>query len=221
MVTKNVFDNLRLLKKDMEDKGWWIDSFLFNYNRQDYIVLIKLYTEDEVKPDYALLKIEFLKRENHDDSLLVPANTIKLFVNAKTLREYFNIQYSENLGDILRQFNKQLASFIPTKIIDNKTEAQKTAMTKSLSTSDSEDPDKIYCFKVRRNPSKQNGFLCQRSKFNDNKAKILRPTLYKRLKNETNLSFCFSKNQSEENSDETIIYNWTKNNKTSGLKGSN
>lgn len=211
MAINNIFGNLKLLKKDMEDKGWWIDSFLFNYNQQNYIVLIKLYTENEEKPDYALLKVEFLKQENHDDSLLVPANSVKLFVDAKTLREYFNIQYSENIGDILQQFNKHFASFIPTKVIDNKTKDQKRAMTRSLSTSDAEDPDKIYCYKVRRNPNKPDGSLCRRSKFNDNKTKILRPTLYQRLKDETNLSFCFSKNQSERNSDETIIYNWTKN----------
>lgn len=211
MAIENVFGNLKLLKKDMEDKGWCIDSFLFNYNQRDYIVLIKLYTENEEKPDYALLKIEFLKQENHDDSLLVAANSVKLFVDAKTLREYFNIQYRANLGDILQEFNKYFALFIPTKVIDNKTEVQKRAMIKSLSISDSEDPNKIYCYKVRRNPNRSNRSLGQRSEFNDNKTRILRPILYQRLKAETNLSFCFSKNQSEENSDETIIYNWTKN----------
>lgn len=211
MVIEHVFNNLKLLKKDMEDKGWCIESFLFNYNQQDYIILIKLYTENEEKPDYALLKIEFLKQENHEDNLLVAANSVKLFVNAKTLREYFNIQYRENIGDILQQFNKHFASFIPTKVIDNKTEVQKRVMTKSLSISDAEDPDKIYCYKVRRNPNRSDGSLGQRSEFNDNKTRILRPTLYQRLKSESNLSFCFSNNQSKAKSDETIIFNWTKN----------
>lgn len=211
MVNKNILGNLKFLKKDMEDKGWWIDSFLFNYNQQDYIVLIKLYTENEKKHAYALLKIEFLKRENHDDSLLVPANSSNLFVDAKTFRKYFNIQYSENLRDIFQQFYEHFAKFIPVEVIYKKTAAQEKAIIKSLSKSDTEDPDKIYCYKVRRNPDRSDGTLGQRSNFNDNKARILRPTLYQRVKDETNLSFCFSKNQSDENSDETIIYNWTKN----------
>jgi len=211
MDKNNIFGNLKLLKKDMEDKGWWIDSFMFKYIQYDYIVLIKLYTENEEKPDYALLKIEFLKAENHDDSLLVPANSVKFFVEAKTLREYFNIRYGENLGDILQQFNEHFASFIPKEVIDNKTEDQKKAMIKSLSASDAEDPDKIFCNKVRRNRKRLDGTLGQRSGFNDNKTRILRPNLYQRLKKETNLSFCFSKDQSEENSNETIIYNWTNN----------
>jgi len=84
-------------------------------------------------------------------------------------------------------------------------------MIKSLSISDAEDPDKIYCYKVKRNSIKSDGSLGQRSKFNDNKAKILRSALHQRLKEETNLSFCFSRNESEAKSDEIIIYNWTKN----------
>jgi len=83
MVNKNVLGNLKLLKKAMEEKGWWIDSFQFHYNQQDYIVLIKLYAENEKKPDYALLKIEFLKQENCDDSLLVAANSVKILLMGK------------------------------------------------------------------------------------------------------------------------------------------
>ncbi len=56
-----IFKNSKSLKMDMEEKGRWIDSFLFRYKQQDFVVLVKLYEDDEVKPDYALLKIEFFK----------------------------------------------------------------------------------------------------------------------------------------------------------------
>ena len=46
-------------------------------------------------------------------------------------------------------------------------------VVQSLSKSDSEDPSKIYCNKVRRNPN--NGY---RSEFNADKTKLLRPSLY-------------------------------------------
>lgn len=43
----NVLENLKYLKKDMEAKGWVIDSFIFRYNDEDFIVLIKLFAENE------------------------------------------------------------------------------------------------------------------------------------------------------------------------------
>lgn len=90
--------NLKLLKMDMEDKGWQIDSFVFRYKSQEYIVLVKLYSKEEKKPNYALLKLEFLRRGNINDNLEVPANSVSLMTDAQTLRKYFQIDYSENLG---------------------------------------------------------------------------------------------------------------------------
>ena len=83
-------------------------------------------------------------------------------------------------------------------------------MVISLSNSDGENPNKIYCYKVKRNPKKLDGTLGRRSPYNDNKTRILRPILYERLRNETNLSFCYSENPDEGKSDEIIIYNWTR-----------
>lgn len=48
-------------------------------------------------------------------------------------------------------------------------------MVNSLSQSDAEDPNKIYCFSVKR--------ICKRSPFNNNKARLLRPKLYKKITN--------------------------------------
>ncbi|MCY7787453.1 DUF6037 family protein [Bacillus inaquosorum] len=206
-----VFKNLRYLKLDMEEKGWCIDSFEFKYKQQFFIVLIKLYEDAEAKPDYALLKIEFLRQGDFDDSLLVPANSAKLFVDAKTLREYFNIDYSENLGCILQQFNQHFSNFIPTKVIETKSNIQKKAMVCSLNQSEAENPNKLYCYAVKRNPKKTDGTLGQRSPFNDNKTRLLRPELYKRLRNDTNLSFCYSVDPNDNKLDEDILYNWTKN----------
>lgn len=177
----NVFDNLKFLKQDMELKGWVIDSFYFRYKEQSYIVLVKLFEQDEKKPEYALLKLEFLKENDFADSLLVCANSVKLFVDAVTLRKYFGVEYVDNLGDFATQFNQQLAEFIPIEVVQNKTETQKDAMTISLSNSDSEDPRRKYCYAVKRNPPKKDGTLGQRSPYNDNKTRIRRESLYARL----------------------------------------
>ncbi|WP_340015673.1 DUF6037 family protein [Paenibacillus sp. FSL K6-1318] len=210
----NVLENLKYLKKDMEAKGWVIDSFIFRYNDEDFIVLIKLFAENEKKKNaYALLKLEFLRLTDVNISLQVEANAAKLFVDAKPLREYFGISYSENLGSILQQFMEYFSRFIPVEVIDNKNEDQLKVMVSSLSKSDSENPNKLYCYQVRRNGIKSDGSLAQRSNFNDNKSRILRPFLYEKFKNEKNISFCYSAKQNEESTDEIILANYSNNKK--------
>lgn len=189
----------------MEAKGWVIEAFSFNYKNVDYVVLVKLYQEHEVKVNrYALLKIEFLKANDIDYNLVVEANVRELFTDARTLREYFDIEWAENLGSILRQFNEHFAKFIPDKVDLSKSNLFKKAMNKSLSESDSEDPNKIFCYGVRRNPDSGT-----RSIFNDNKSRLLRPKLYEKFKGDNTVSFCYSPNSEREKSDAEIISNFT------------
>lgn len=206
-----IFENLKSLKEDMKNKDWYIDSFLFKYKQQEFIVLVKLYMDDEIRPDYALLKIEFVRGGNFNDNLLVAANSVKLFTDAKTLREYFKIEHSKNLGDLLQQFNQHFSTFIPKKVSETKSKVQQEAMVYSLSRSDSENPNKLYCYAVGRNSVKADGTLQKRSPFNENKIRILRPELYQKLKDEKNVSFWFSTEPSKEKSNEDILYNWAKN----------
>lgn len=183
---------------------------MFEYKNIRYIVLIKLYLKDEVKPQYALLKLHFMRENDFHYDLEIPANVSKLKTEAKTLREFFGIAFSSNLGDILYQFAENLGKHIPTKIPKITTDNEKRAMVYSLSQSDAEDPNKIYCFKVRRNPIKIDGTLGKRSPFNDNKTRLLRKDLYQKLGTDDTLSFCYSSNPLDEKSDEEIILNWTK-----------
>lgn len=201
----SIFDSFRLLKSDMEEKGWVIEAFSFNYKNVNYVVLVKLYQDHEVKVNrYALLKVEFLKSNDIDDNLIVDANVRELFTDARTLREYFGIEWAENLGSILRQFNEHFSRFIPNKVDLSKSDFFKTVMNKSLSESDSENPNKIYCYGVRRN--RNNG---TRSMFNDNKSRLLRPKLYEKFRGDNTVSFCYSSNSSREKSDAEIIFNFT------------
>ncbi|WP_034756485.1 MULTISPECIES: DUF6037 family protein [Rossellomorea] len=209
----NIFENIRSLKVDMKEKGWCIDSFTFKYKQQNYIVLVKLYEDGEERPQFGLLKIEFLDKEDFNKNLLVHANSAQLLVDVKTLREYFNIEYSNNLGNILAQFSQLLSKHIPTEVIEVKSPSERTAMVYSLSQSDSENPNKLYCYKVKRNPKRKDNSLGERSPFNDNKTRILRPELYDKLKAEKNISFCYSKDPEDEKTNEEIINNWSKSNR--------
>lgn len=209
----NILGNLKLLKVDMEKKGWVIDSFLFKYKNQTFVVLVKLYGENEKREKYSLVNVEFLRQGNLKDSLEVAANSNGFLVSAKTLREYFNIEFSKNLGDILKQFNQHFSSFIPTEVKETKSAIEEKATVSSLSKSGGDDPDKLYCYKVKRNPLKANGESGERSPYNDNKTRILRRVLYEKLSGDKHLSFCYSSDRNDVKSDDEIIYNWAKNNK--------
>nr|WP_180227125.1 DUF6037 family protein [Bacillus cereus] len=210
-----ILGNLKDLKSDMEKKGWCIDSFLFKYKKQEFIVLVKLYIEGKgpVKPKYALVQLEFLKKGNINDKLIVPANSASLLTDASILRDYFDIDFGTGVGDAIQSFYRQLSLYIPTEVNTKKTTDQEAAMVESLSKSDKDDPNKIYCYSVRRNSETKSGGFGERSPYNDNKARILRLTLYKELKDDIHLSFNFSADPEKYEDDDTILHNWAKNNK--------
>lgn len=187
----------------MISKEWQITPFLFNYKGTEYIILVKLYQKYETRPKYSIVKLEFIKRNDINESISAYSTLYKInFKDAKTFREFFNISYSKNLVDIFLQFSEQVSSFIPTKVNDNIETELKTIMINSLSQSDAEDPNKIYCFSVKR--------IGKRSPFNNNKARLLRPKLYEKLKTDKYINFCFADNPLKEKSDEEILYNWIK-----------
>lgn len=175
-----LLSNLKSLKDDMVSKEWTICSFIFEYNKIEYIVLVKRFVRTEKRVNqYALVKLHFMKSNDLSDDLQVEANLRNLIVDAKSLRFYFGIEYSNNMGDILCQFTKRLGNVIPQIVPDTVSDIERKAMVNSLNRSDSEDPNKIYCNKVKRNP---NGG--QRSEFNADKTKLLRESLFKHFYNE-------------------------------------
>ncbi|EOE5319892.1 DUF6037 family protein [Providencia rettgeri] len=199
----NVFENFKLLKTDMIANGWVIEAFPFNYKKRDYIVLAKLYEDGETKPKYALMKVEILKSENINERLVLSVNSNGFIIETKLLRAFFDIEYGENLGNLLSQFNEYFAQFIPTHITLDKSPHIEEAMVTSLSKSDSQDPNKRFCYGVMRNPDGRG-----RSPFNDNKTRLLRPTLYPEFCDDLSISFCYSIDSKDEKSDSVIIKNF-------------
>lgn len=203
MKSTHILQNLKLLKEDMEDKGWVIEAFTFPYKKINYIVLVKLYVENKKKPEYALLELEFIKANDSNHTLIVPANSNQIMITPQTLREFFNINYSSNLRDILQQFYEYFSGFIPTQVNPNKSDNIKNLMVSSLSKSDGKNPDKKYCYTVKRNSNNE-----KRSPFNNNKTQLLRPALYERFKDERTISFCYSLHPQKEKTDQEILLNF-------------
>ena len=197
-------EKLKSLKYDMEKNNWVISSFCFKYNNVSYIALVILYLPGEKHDKYALLQIDFIK-EDGGEHLLIPANANGLIGDAKTIRCFFNIDYGDKLGDLLKSFYNHLGKQIPSSVPVKVSAAEKRVMIKYLSESDSENPNKIYCYMVKRNPKKADGTSMTRSTFNDNKTKLLRPDLYNKLSKDKTISFCYSDDESKDKTDAEIL----------------
>ena len=79
-------------------------------------------------------------------------------------------------------------------------------MIASLSKSDPEDSNKIYCFAVKRDAK-----ISKRSEFNGNKAHLLRSSLFEKYKDDDSISFCFSNNKEVEKTDSEIMQSFSQN----------
>lgn len=200
----SVFQSFKLLKADMVASGWVIEGFPFNYKNRDYIVLAKLYEDGEKKPKYSLMKVEILKGEKINERLVSAVNANGFMIEAKLLRAFFDIEYGENVGDLLSQFNEYFAQFIPTHVTLGKSPHIEEAMVICLSKSDSQDPNKRFCYGVMRNSEGR-----QRTPFNDNKTRLLRPTLYPEFSSDLSISFCYSTDANDHKSDAVIIQNFS------------
>lgn len=196
-----MLENLNKLKNDMKEKDWTICSFIFNYKNTEYIVLVKRFVGNQTRINkYALVILHFMKANNLKHELVVEANSNSLLVDAKILREYFEIKYGTNLGDVLKQLTEKLGKVIPVEVPEITRDDQKKAMVYSLSKSDSEDPNKIYCIGTRRNPKGM-----KRSPFNSDKTKLLRLDLYNKLSSDESISFCYSADPSKEKDDSELL----------------
>lgn len=105
---------------------------------------------------------------------------------------------------MLSQFYAYLSGFIPLSAGLHRSQAIDVAMVNSLSNSDSQDPQKTYCFSAKRNPDDRH-----RTQYNDNKTRILRPWLYSKLSYDPKVSFNYSLEKNKEKSDSEIISNFS------------
>ena len=141
------------------------------------------------------------------------------FISEDENRKYFSFPSADRLKEAkaedLREFarvgfrDKRIVE--TAKLIDsgevNISEIEKISMVNSLSISDAEDPRKIYCRNVKRNPEGQ-----KRSMFNADKAKFLRKSLFEHFKDDKSVSFCFSIYPEKENDDAEILKKFAINN---------
>lgn len=199
------FKNLPLLLTDMEKKGWIIDSFPFEYNGVNTIVILRRYIENQKKPNkYAKAEIEFIDENNIEHMICGYVDLYEVyFNNAIEFYNFFKINRSnDNPRELFLNFSESFSKIIPIeKVIIKENNNEKEILAKRTERND----NRIYCYDVQRKGSRKDGSLKQRSIENSNKAELLRPFLYQKYKGDINLSFYFSPNPEDELSDEEIL----------------
>lgn len=204
--------NLKKLRNDMLKQDRIIEVFDFSYNGNQYLVLVKRYLGGQKKPNYALVNLDFILRRNFSKHLEVNANSSSLDIDWPTFAGFFNIKVQGGYADVFQSFYEMLGKNIPTEIRANYSNQQKQVMGMSLNRSDSEDPNKLYCYMVKKNSVTKSGKQKLRTVFNSEKTKIFRPELYAKLKDEPQFSFYYSPNKDAEKSNIEILRNLAKNN---------
>lgn len=199
------FTQLKSLLQDMKNKGWCIETFPFEFNGKNCIAILRP-SEDKDKPK-KFAELEFIKADNINSSIMAYADFFKVsFYLANDFYAFFEIKPSIETsgGRIFSTFSEYFSKFIPEVKTDY---AQKPKIEKELIVAkvEKDKSNHIYCYDVHRTGEKENGEPKQRSIENDNKARMLRPNLYEKFKQDRNFSFFFSDKREDEKTDEAIM----------------
>ena len=186
-----------------EEKEWVIDSFLFEYKKEDYVVILKLYDDTERKPsEYAKVKLGFIRANNIKESIQAYADFYEIHFNSSDeFANFFNINRGNANRNLFVDFSEIFSKFIPDKKYEEK---QGLIQRLQGSRCEGNNPNAIYCYDVRRN-GETDGRKNTRSKANSNKAYTLRRSLYEKYKEDKNLIFFFSDKLEDVRTDEEII----------------
>lgn len=148
------FKNLPLLLKDMEIKKWVIDSFFFPYKNKNYIVILKLYRENEKRPSkYAKATVEFIKQENVNVSIKGYIDFYNVhFDSAYEFCEFFGVEKGNANRDLFEDFSAIFSRYIPSEKVIVKSSEERLLIGRRI---EGNNPNVIYCFDVRRNGKKE------------------------------------------------------------------
>ena len=171
--------NIRLLRDDLRNSGWYITGFPFSYNGYNYSVVFEVLDEEDRSTPLAIAALTFNDDDNQARKLRVEANSAKLYASISTLRAFFHIQYVENLGDLFAQFYNNLACHIPPKAPTHYTEKLKTHIMQRLALRENDNPNARYCYDVHRNGiDPRTGKQMHRRAINAERARIGKEDLY-------------------------------------------
>lgn len=198
-------ENLRALRDELERLGWIVACFPFIYKDQKYFVLVERYVPPATPPQYQIVHITFVDSRDTSRTLSGPANTHGIDVGVKEVRDFFGIEWKSNPRDLMLQFYERFGKFVPAAVPSRLSSEEKEVVINCLGRGDSEDPRKKFCYAVRRNGPRADGSAGRRSPFNSQKTQIRRPALYDHFRSDESISFVYSVNPEDEQTDEQIL----------------
>lgn len=206
-----IITNLALLRQSLRDHGFHMTAFFFDYKRTKYLVYFELYDNQTKTSEkkYYPIKLTFYDTTDMSRTLITLANQQEFQIPTSEVRQFFKVDFVQNLGDFAQQFYNQFNNFVPATYIPPKGEVREQII-KHLDSLDN--THGLYCYCVKRN-GEQNGNQSHRTPFNSQKTALLRPTIFEFYKADDTISFCYSHESSREQTDDQIKYNFAKSQK--------
>lgn len=200
------FEKLRSLTKEMKKEEHSVEPFQFFYNNNEYIGIVKLFEEDDERKPYEFI-LEFIRAENFLEFISCEITFLDLNIKKteiKKFKDFFQVEFIK-YGDFFENFKNKLADSLPDRIVNFENRRYRNAILRSVNDY-SDEEEKIWCYKCRRNGRKKNGELKKRTLKNSSKTMLLRPELYRALKEEIYISFCYTADEEfKEKTDKEIL----------------
>lgn len=205
-----IINNIGALKQNLRENGWHMTAFEFEYKKIEYDVLFEdIDNLQKKKNAYASVRLTFIDITNPNRSYTVEANQCQMFFSPREFREYFGIEYSDNLGDVFKQFYNRFVGFVPAVANEHLNNRQNNEIDRALAQNGTRDPNAIYCYDARRLGVKE-GKQMHRSIFISNLTKRKKPDLYAYFEDELTVTFFYSPDPKKELSSIEIINNFAK-----------
>ncbi|EJE04505.1 DUF6037 family protein [Staphylococcus epidermidis] len=212
--------NLRSLKKSLTDNGYFIELFTFNYKLKNFLVFFRLLNERERElSEYKYISGHFLIKKLDSKDNVVAELSKYVNVNGfktkgttmskneiKEIREFFELPFGTFKELKFSELYQKLNNSIPLEINLINREKYKKELSRALYDNTKEE-DRLYCYDMRRLAVNKH-----RTIENSEKTKLLRPSLFEKYKEETTISFFYSPNKEDEETDHAIELKYSRRN---------
>lgn len=220
-MTEIYWINLPKLLDNMEEKGWYVTGYSFDYKTNEFVSIISRAPEDIKCKDCPLdvtSRMTIYKNGDLESPLVCYTTDRWIHINVPEFYHFFELEGNSNVPFklILKRFIHYIDNHINPVFQKKQIDKVEKCILNYLSVSDSTSPERIYCFSVGHSRCKKDGSPGKRSTFNSEKTKRLRPNLYEKYGKYIELSFSYSEDPNKLKNDWEIIRNFEANERKKG-----